>query len=86
MVMAIIDPELVRSIQAEPEVPRRVIVRVDGDMDERQPQLESLGFAVATRSRLIRGFGATASGIVIMQAQDQEWIISIEPDTTLHTM
>lgn len=84
--MATIDPSLARQASADPRLVFRVIVRVEGDLDARQEQLENLGFTISRRLKLIRGFSSTAPGTCIKRAQKQEWIISIEPDGELWTM
>ena len=84
--MCQIDSSLAELAQANPDETLRVIVRVEGDMDTRQGQLEEEGFTIIRRSRLIHGFAATAIGAAIQRAAALEWVISIEQDGTVHTM
>ena len=84
--MATIESSLASEASARPKQVYRVIVRVVGDLDARQEQLENLGFTISRRLKLIRGFGSTASGTCIKRAQKQDWIISIEPDGEMRTM
>ena len=84
--MATIEASLARQARAKPKEVYRVIIRVEGDLDTRQEQLENLGFTISRRLKLIRGFGSTAPGTCIKRAQKQDWIISIEPDGEVRTM
>lgn len=84
--MCQIDPAFAQLAQDNPQETFRVIVRVQGDMDARQGQLEAEGFIITRRSRLIHGYAAVASGAAIGRAATEEWVISIEPDGTVHTM
>jgi hypothetical protein len=84
--MATIDSALAQAIQDRPDDIYRVIVRVQGDLQERQQPLQALGFTLGNSLRLVRGFSATAPGPVITRAQSEDWIVSIEPDGELHTM
>lgn len=63
-----------------------IIVRVTGDMDARQTQLESDGLTITRRMWLIQGFAGTASGATIGTLENYDWILSIEPDRQVHTM
>ncbi len=80
------DPTLAQQAQENPQETFRVIVRVVDDMDARQAQLEADGFTITRRLRLIRGFGATATGASVLRAMDKEWIISLERDGEVRTM
>lgn len=84
--MATLEPTLASQTKARPKEVYRVIVRVQGELDERQAQLESLGFTVSRKLKLIRGFSASAPGTCIKRAQRNDWIISIEPDAQVRTM
>ncbi len=84
--MATIDRALAAAIESRPNDTYRVIVRVLGELQERQQPLEALGFTVGQSLRLARGFSATATGPVITRAQAEEWIVSIEPDGELHAL
>ena len=84
--MPSLDSNLQAQIQANPAATYHVIVRVQGDMDARQTQLEQNGFSITRRLRLIRGFAATAQGANLNTISAQDWIVSIEPDLQVHTM
>lgn len=84
--MVVVTPALAEQASANPEESFRVIVRVEGDMDARQGELEAADFAITRRLRLIHGFGALAAGNTILRATTKDWIVSIEPDGTVHTM
>lgn len=81
-----VTPALAEQAQENPQATFRVIVRVEGDMDARQEQLQEMGFAISRRLRLIRGFGATATGECLTNARNDDWIVSIEPDSQVHTL
>jgi hypothetical protein len=84
--MCQIDPAFEKMVRAHPHETFRVIVRVQGDMDARQGQLEAAGFTITRRSRLIHGYSGTATGAAIERTLPEEWVISIEQDGTVHTM
>ncbi len=75
-----LDPLLARAAQENPHESFQVIVRVEGDLDTRQGQLEQCGFCITRRSRLIHGFGASAQGEAVLRATNEDWVISIERD------
>lgn len=81
-----LDPVLQQEIQAHPQDTFRVIVCVQGDLDACQAQLEAEGFDITRRFRLIRGFGACATGTAIQRATHADWITSIEHDASVRTM
>ncbi len=84
--MAQIPPDLQQKIQSNPEAPQNVLVRVNGDLDALQPQLEANGFHIRRRLSLIRGFASTAPGTSIRQLAAEPWVTSIEEDQHVHTM
>jgi hypothetical protein len=81
-----IDPTLARAAQENPQELFRVIVRVEGDLDARQGQLEECGFSITRRSRLIHGFGAHAQGKAVLRLTEVDWVLSIERDIEMRTM
>lgn len=84
--MATIEPSLARQTRARPKEVCRVIVRVQGDLDGRQAQLQALGFTIVRKLKLIGGYSASAPGVCIRRAARHAWIISIEPDAQMQTM
>ena len=84
--MSKLDATLAKEIQNHPRANFRVIVRVQGDLATRHAELQELGFAISRTLRLIRGFGATATGARVQDACEKEWIVSIEPDGEMRTM
>ncbi|OQY94461.1 MAG: hypothetical protein B6D41_07055 [Chloroflexi bacterium UTCFX4] len=84
--MSRIDAALRQAAHTNPEDLFPVIVRVEGDLDARQTQLEANGLTVTRRLWLIRGFACSATGSAIEAAAACEWIISIEPDMQIRTM
>lgn len=81
-----IDPGLEQSALQAPDALFAVIVRVEGDLDARQAQLQAQGLAITRRLGLIRGFAGTATGSAIASLGANEWLVSIEPDQTVRTM
>ena len=77
---------LQHKIAADPGASHNVIIRVDGDLDARQQQLEASGFRIRRKLGLIKGFAATASGTALHQVAGQPWVTSIEEDQQVHTM
>ncbi|HZQ06021.1 MAG TPA: hypothetical protein VFD70_05535 [Anaerolineae bacterium] len=84
--MSNIDPMLVEQATANPDGTFRVIVRVDGDMNERAEQLAAGGFEITRPLRLVHGFAATTKGANLANVINQDWVVSIEPDQPVHTM
>lgn len=84
--MSKLDPALARQVRENPDTPLRVIVRVQGDMDARQEQLEANGFTITRRLRLIHGYAATVTGTTLQCITGEEWILAIEPDAEMRTM
>lgn len=84
--MAKIDPALEKELKSKPKANFDVIVRVQGDLGARQAELETLGLRIRQRLRLVKGFGATGAGSTLVRVLEVDWIISIEPDKTVHTM
>lgn len=81
-----VDEELVAAVKTNPEDTFQLIVRVEGDLDTRQGQLEAEGFVIARRLRLISGFAGSAKGANVEKVMVEEWILSIERDEPVHTM
>lgn len=84
--MAHIDPALEEAAHAQPDALLAVIVRVEGDMDACQAELEAGGMKITRRLWLVRGFACTATGSAIASLTAHEWVISIEPDMQMRTM
>ena len=81
-----VDSALLQEAQVKPQDTFRVIVRVQGDLDARQGQLEAVGFSIIRHLRLVHGYSATASGAAIHSVKDEEWILSVERDAEVKTM
>lgn len=80
------DPTLAQEAKANPQDTFRVIVRVQGDLDTCQEQLETLGFTITRRLRLIQGLAGTATGEAVLRAMGQDWVAAIERDAEMRTM
>ncbi|MCG3141990.1 MAG: hypothetical protein HDKAJFGB_03350 [Anaerolineae bacterium] len=81
-----IDPQLAAQVQAAPTAQYAVIVRVEGDLDARQTELEADGLQITRRLWLIRGVACTAPGSALLTIASHEWVISIEPDMQIRTL
>jgi hypothetical protein len=81
-----VDSALLKDAQSKPHYTFRVIVRVQGDLDARQGQLEAVGFTITRPLRLVHGYSATAPGSAIQRATGEEWILSVEGDGEMWTM
>ncbi len=81
-----IDPALEADARANPSALFQIILRIQGDMDAHQAELETEGFVIARRMWLIQGFAGTAPGTAITLWATYDWIVSIEPDRTVQTM
>ncbi|MBI4672880.1 MAG: hypothetical protein HY741_14595 [Chloroflexi bacterium] len=84
--MAKIASDLQMQARANPSATFQIIVRVQGDMDARQAQLEAEGLTITRRSWLIHGFAASATGAWIESATDKEWIVSVERDAEIRAI
>jgi hypothetical protein len=80
------DPILRNQVEAKPDETYNIIVRVEGDLDTCQQQLEADGLQISRRLRLIRGFAAAGPGTAVQKAATEDFIVSIERDQQVHTM
>lgn len=81
-----VDPDLEKQVESNPDDTFHLIVRVDGDLDVREEQLQADGFTIKRRLRLIRGFAAAARGCDVLSALQETWIVAIEEDRQVTTM
>ncbi len=84
--MAQIGPTLSKKIQSSPQQPQNVIVRVNGDMEVSQQQLQAAGFKIRRKLGLIKGFAVTGPGQQVRELANQPWVTSIEEDQQVRTM
>jgi hypothetical protein len=84
--MSEIAPTLALKISKDPDSPRQVIVRVEGDVDECETLLALRGFEIRRKLHLIRGFAVTGSGSLVQQLADEPWVTSIEPDQQVRAL
>ena len=84
--MAEITTNLKKKVESSPKQPQNLIVRVNGDMEVGQQQLEAAGFQVRRKLSLIKGFAVTGPGENVRQLADQPWVSSIEEDQQVRTM
>lgn len=79
-------PESLRqSIQAEPQQPVELILRVRSADDETQARLEAAGLTVRYRLTLVPQFVVTGPGQAILSLVAEEWLLGIEGDRSVHT-
>lgn len=80
-----IGSSLQAKISSDPDEPCDVIVRVNGDMDESQRQLEAAGFQIRRKLGLIRAFATSGPGKKVRRLASEPWVRSIEEDQEIHT-
>ncbi len=83
--MAQIAPNLKKKLDTNPTQPRNLIVRVSGDMEISQQQLEAAGFQIRRKLGLIKGYAVTGPGNQVRALADQPWVKSIEEDQQVRT-
>ncbi len=81
-----IDSVLAANIHANPGAIFPIIVRVQGDMDACQTELETAGLVISRRMWLIHGFAGSAAGTTIETLAQLDWIVSVESDQAVQTM
>lgn len=84
--MAQINPGFEAQVRAEPYALYQIIVRVQGNLDERQTQLKEDGLVITRVLKLVHGFAGTAQGETIKILLNYDWVASIESDKPVHTM
>ncbi len=84
--MAQIANNLKKKLESSPTQPHNVIVRVNGDMEVGQQQLEAAGFQIRRKLGLIKGFAVTGPGQNVQALAQQPWVTSIEEDQQVRTM
>jgi myo-inositol catabolism protein IolC len=77
---------LQKKIQYDPNAAQRVIIRVNGDLDDGEQKLKARGFEIRRKLKLIKGFAATAPGSSIQSLAAEPWVTHIEEDQQVHTM
>lgn len=79
-------PEHLRQlIQANPQQPVEVILRVQTADDATQTRLEDAGLTVRHRLTLVPQFAVTGPGQAILALENEEWLLGIEGDRSVHT-
>ncbi|MCL4832199.1 MAG: hypothetical protein KJZ86_07145 [Caldilineaceae bacterium] len=79
-------PESLRQfIQANPQQTVELILRVRAADDETQAKLEAAGLTVRYRLTLVPQFVVTGPGQAILSLADEEWLVGIESDRSVHT-
>ncbi len=83
--MSHFSPSLKHKIENDPERERKVIVRVNGDMDVCEGKLKASGFHIRRKLMLIKGFAITAPGSSVQELAHEDWITHVEEDSQVHT-
>jgi hypothetical protein len=84
--MAKIKPELEQQLRSMPNRSVDLIVRIAGDSKLQLEWLASNGIQVRHQFRLTPGVAITCTGQAALKLLDQDWVVSIEPDTPVTTM
>lgn len=74
-----------RFILADPQQPVELILRVRSADDETQARLEAAGLTVRYRLTLIPQFVVTGPGQALLSLADEEWLVGVEADRSVHT-
>lgn len=72
-------------IQANPQQPVELILRVRAADDETQSRLEDAGLTIRHRLTLVPQFAVTGPGQAILALEKEEWLLGIEGDRSVHT-
>ncbi|MFZ1753636.1 MAG: hypothetical protein WBO46_00130 [Caldilineaceae bacterium] len=72
-------------ILADPQQPLELILRVRSADDETQARLETAGLTVRYRLTLVPQFVVTGPGQALLSLADEEWLVGIEGDRSVHT-
>lgn len=73
------------SIEAAPQQPIDLIVRVRRADDETQARLEAVGLRVRYRLTLVPQFVVTGPGQALLSLAEEEWLVGVEADRSVHT-
>lgn len=84
--MAHISDDLRRAWQQHPCESLRLIVRVTGDLAQRQAELTALGGVVTHAFRLTNALSLACAGSVALRLLEEPWIVSISPDTPVQAL
>jgi hypothetical protein len=74
-----------QSIVSDPQQPVDLILRVHSADDETQVRLVAAGLTVRYRLTLVPQFIVTGPGHAILSLADEEWLVGIEVDGSVHT-
>ncbi|MEN6480315.1 MAG: hypothetical protein ABFD20_11865 [Anaerolineales bacterium] len=78
--------DLLRAWQEQPAARVRLIVSVDGALDERRAQLAALGADVGHTYRLTNALSLECTGAQALAIAAQPWVRRISPDTPLKAL
>jgi hypothetical protein len=84
--MAHIPGELLSAWQQHPCEPVRLIVRVAGDLAQRQAEITALGAAVTHAFRLTNTLSVECASSVALRLAQQPWVLRISPDTPVQAL
>ncbi len=73
-------PELDRRLRAAPSTSIRLLVGVQGDLEERSAELSRRGVVVLRRLALVAALAVEATGSQALALSREPWVSWIEPD------
>jgi hypothetical protein len=84
--MAEIKDNLRARLEQDPQARIRLIVRVEGDLDQAGDLLRAQGWQVGRKMTLISGWAVEGSASQVLALAHESWVQSIEEDRVVHTM
>ena len=81
-----LDPQLRARLQARPDTPAALIVRVSGDLEQRADDVARRGMRVERRLRLIGGLALRATGRQALDLAGEQWVLRIEEDREVRAL
>ncbi len=81
-----LDPQLRARLQARPDAPVGLIVRVSGDLEQRADEAARRGLAVCRRLRLIGALALRATGRQALDLAGEPWVLRIEEDREVRAL
>ena len=81
-----LDPQLKARLQARPDTPAALIVRVSGDLEQRADEVARRGLLVQRRLRLIGALALRATGRQALELAAEPWVLRIEEDREVRAL
>ena len=86
MTSPIIDPQLLSTLQTQPETERDLLGQVNQADEQTGQALEAMGLILRRRLTLLPTFAVTGPAHVCLRLLDCTWVQSIEEDRPIHIM